>query len=241
MGPCALRFCRAFFIKSSFFQASTKSSHMEHFCVVTLLASSAQQYMYSNDGNGKIRKQQTLWTCGTLCRKIICHHCMTDEKLDWNVNDNLRVQFRRKHPYRGFWCLSYLKAWQRLLLTLLPSIFMTGVHPPSPHPKSPMWQRTDVGFESKITVIIRVLLHKEDTFWLTITAAWLAQLRAPVCWAGGRGFKPWPGQHSGSLKWLKRKCCDIFKQLNRSSRITAPFTYLVLVGRKRTHTAVRKD
>ena len=22
--------------------------------------------------------------------------------------------------------------------TLLPSIFMTGVHPPSPHPKSPM-------------------------------------------------------------------------------------------------------
>ena len=29
--------------------------------------------------------------------------------------------------------------------TLLPSIFMTGVHPPSPHPKSPMWQRTVTG------------------------------------------------------------------------------------------------
>ena len=37
-------FCRAFSIKSSFFQASTKSSHVEHFFfgVVTLLASSAQ-------------------------------------------------------------------------------------------------------------------------------------------------------------------------------------------------------
>ena len=56
----------------------------------------------------------------------------------------------------------------RLLRTLLPSIFMTGVHPPSPHPKSPMWQRTDVGFESKIIVTIWVLfvLDKEDTFWL---------------------------------------------------------------------------
>ena len=69
------------------------------------------------------------------------------------------------------WCPYYLRALHRLLLTLLPSIFMTGVHPPSPHPKSPMWQRTDVGFESKIIVIICVLfvLDKEDTFWL-ITA-----------------------------------------------------------------------
>jgi len=35
-------------------------------------------------------------------------------------------------------------------------------------------------------------------------ATWLAQLgesvgRASVCRAGGLGFKPWPGQHSGSL------------------------------------------
>ena len=27
--------------------------------------------------------------------------------------------------------------------TFLQSIFITGIHPPSPHPKSPMWQRTD--------------------------------------------------------------------------------------------------
>ena len=32
--------------------------------------------------------------------------------------------------------------------TSLPSIFMTGVHPPSPHPKFPMWQKTDNGWES---------------------------------------------------------------------------------------------
>ena len=93
MGTCGPRFCRAFFIKSSFFQANTKSSHTEHFfCVVTLLASSAQQY--SNDRNEKIRKKQTLWTCSTLCGKIICHHCMTNVKLEAeNVNGDLRVYF----------------------------------------------------------------------------------------------------------------------------------------------------
>ena len=32
--------------------------------------------------------------------------------------------------------------------TFLPSIFMTGVHPPSPHPKFPMWQKTDNDWES---------------------------------------------------------------------------------------------
>ena len=36
--------------------------------------------------------------------------------------------------------------------TLLPSIFITGVHPPSPHPKSPIWQRTEVVFEPKCKV-----------------------------------------------------------------------------------------
>ena len=34
------------------------------------------------------------------------------------------------------------------LSTFLPSIFMTGVHPPSPQPKFPMWQKTDNGWES---------------------------------------------------------------------------------------------
>ena len=42
-------------------------------------------------------------------------------------------------------------------LTLLPSIFMTGVHPPSPHPKSPKWQRSETSLESRRRV----------TNWLT--------------------------------------------------------------------------
>ena len=33
--------------------------------------------------------------------------------------------------------------------TLLPLTFITGVHPPYPHPNSPMWQRTVVGSEPR--------------------------------------------------------------------------------------------
>ena len=33
--------------------------------------------------------------------------------------------------------------------TLLPLILITGVHPPYPHPNSPMWQRTVVGCEPR--------------------------------------------------------------------------------------------
>ena len=32
--------------------------------------------------------------------------------------------------------------------TFLPSIFITGVHPPSPHPKSRMWHRTETDIKS---------------------------------------------------------------------------------------------
>ena len=44
-------------------------------------------------------------------------------------------------------------------LTLLPSIFMTGVHPPSPHPKFPKWQRTETSLESKRRVTNCVTFH----------------------------------------------------------------------------------
>ena len=37
--------------------------------------------------------------------------------------------------------------------TSLPAIFMTGVHPPSPHPKFPMWKKTDKGWESTRRVL----------------------------------------------------------------------------------------
>ena len=54
------------------------------------------------------------------------------------------------------------------IVTLLPLIFMIGVHPPSPHPKSPMWQKTEIGFESKCRVtssllfdLLNEILYKE--------------------------------------------------------------------------------
>jgi len=103
-------------------------------------------------------------------------------KLDWNGNAIVVLRssphqcrsspsISSETPLQRLWCPYYLTAWQRLLLTFLPSIFMTGVHSPSPHPKSPVWQRMDVGFESKIIVIIWVVfvLDKEDNFWITTT------------------------------------------------------------------------
>ena len=55
---------------------------------------------------------------------------------------------RKKTPPRIF---------RLMRLTWLPLIFITGVHPPSPHPKSPIWQRTVIGLESRSNV----------TSWLT--------------------------------------------------------------------------
>ena len=48
--------------------------------------------------------------------------------------------------------------------TSLPFIFMTGVQPPGPHPKSPIWQRTEVGVELKksLTSWLRWVLHKSQ-------------------------------------------------------------------------------
>ena len=37
---------------------------------------------------------------------------------------------------------------------------MTGVHPPSPHPKFPMWQKTDNGFESTRRVTTPLILDR---------------------------------------------------------------------------------
>ena len=41
------------------------------------------------------------------------------------------------------------RIFRHMRLTLLPSIFIRGVHPPSPHPKSPIWQRTVIGLDSR--------------------------------------------------------------------------------------------
>ena len=42
-------------------------------------------------------------------------------------------------------------------LTWFPSIFMTGVHAPSPHPKFPIWQSIDVGVGPKWNLISRLM------------------------------------------------------------------------------------
>ena len=77
--------------------------------------------------------------------------------------------------------------------------------------------------------------------------------RAPVCWARGRGFKPRPDQHSGSFNNWEESDAVIMTSANsytfKCSRIRTKYvgpshstvTYLVLVGRKRTHTTVRKE
>ena len=61
--------------------------------------------------------------------------------------------------------------------TLLPLIFITGVHPPSPHPKSPMWQRTVVGCEPRwrVTSLLTfdLLIYKRSRYisnWLSYDA-----------------------------------------------------------------------
>ena len=48
-------------------------------------------------------------------------------------------------------------------LTWWPLIFITGVHPPSPHPKSPIWQRTVIGLESRYNVTIWLAFDLFDT------------------------------------------------------------------------------
>ena len=46
--------------------------------------------------------------------------------------------------------ISKLPNGNRIVHTLSPSIFITGVQPPLPQPKSPTWQKTVNGFESTI-------------------------------------------------------------------------------------------
>ena len=70
--------------------------------------------------------------------KIYCMHFIT----------------RKKTPPRIF-------RHRRLTWRLL--IFITGVHPPSPHPKFPIWQRTVIGLESRYNVTIWLAFDLFDT------------------------------------------------------------------------------
>ena len=79
----------------------------------------------------------------------VSHH--SDSESWWKHSDMLAILI-----WQFFW---WKEKRMKKTQTLLPSIFMTGVHPPSPHPKSPMWQRTETGF----SLMIRV------TNWLTLS------------------------------------------------------------------------
>ena len=70
-----------------------------------------------------------------------CSHFITSKKAPPRII--LRVITRKKTPLRIF-RLRWL-TWQ-------PLIFITGVYPPSPHPKSPICQRTMTGLESRPNV-----------------------------------------------------------------------------------------
>ena len=67
--------------------------------------------------------------------------------------------------FRGTKYINILRNQVFGICTLRPSIFKTGVHPPSPHPKSPMWQRTETGLESTIrvtTLLISALFYEKQ-------------------------------------------------------------------------------
>ena len=88
--------------------------------------------------------QQSLHTT-SLERSLFFMYYLLDERQLKAFISNKHVfnlqRFERERLYSG-------NELFNKLCTSLPSIFMTGVHPPSPHPKFPIWQKTDNGWES---------------------------------------------------------------------------------------------
>ena len=88
--------------------------------------------------------QQSLHT-SSLERSLFFMYYLLDGRQQKAFMCNTHVfnlqRFERERVYTG-------NELFNKLCTSLPSIFMTGVHPPSPHPKFPMWQKTDNGWES---------------------------------------------------------------------------------------------
>ena len=114
--------------------------------------------------------QQSLHTT-SLERSLFFMYYLLDERQLKAFISNKHVfnlqRFERERVYSG-------NELFNKLCTSLPSIFMTGVHPPSPHPKFPMWQKTDNGWESTrrvTTPLILVLLQKAWGLQLWIPSA----------------------------------------------------------------------
>ena len=100
---------------------------------------------------------------------------VTTHNKSWNLSGTKSVlcaiptwRKKKRHTYvkRTFLTCNVLKETEfiqemnhyKIVCTFLPSIFMTGVHPPSPHPKFPMWQKTDNGLESTKRVTTPLIL-----------------------------------------------------------------------------------
>ena len=82
-----------------------------------------------------------------------------------NMGDSLLVSMLLKMSSSRFITRKKtpLRISRQMRLTLLPSVFITGVHPPSPHPKSPIWQRTVIGLESRSNVTSWLAFDLFDT------------------------------------------------------------------------------
>ena len=110
-----------------------------------------------------VRQTQSLHREGWIHRNFSNNLHDNEQVLKFTLNNvcSSRIIFsmkNKRHTYvtRRFLTCNVLKESAFIhemnylikVCTFLPLIFMTGVHPPSPHPKFPMWQKTDNGWES---------------------------------------------------------------------------------------------
>ena len=78
-----------------------------------------------------------------------------------------------------------LRIFRQMRLTLLPSVFITRVHPPSPHPKSPIWQRTVIGLEPRSNGISSLPHYQRCRTHILPPAGRFETSRAVVCRRSG--------------------------------------------------------
>ena len=106
--------------------------------------------------------QQSLHTI-SLERGLFFMYYLLDEKQKAYISYMHVFNLQRFERERVYTRNNYLIN----VCTSLPSIFMTGVHPPSPHPKFPIWQKTDNDWEStrRVTtpLTLDLLNQKEKT------------------------------------------------------------------------------
>lgn len=115
------------------------------------------------------RDRKSLATYRKLFGKVYVYHRISSAT--WSVTvtiiDLLTQGIKRFEHFvyhALLWtCSVFLLPDKKITLnTLLPSVFMTGVHPPSPQPKSPMWHKREIGVESMFKVVTWLFLALWD-------------------------------------------------------------------------------